>query len=160
MLPAERIPESRQAQELLRTLFPDALAFLRLPYEAQWAEAESRLRTVEQLRLLADLQRLAGSEFVAEVQRTHDTYGKVLGLGQRRDSRPPVHHGQGSRVTMELDGDAPLDSSAKREMRFALSRAIAQYALKVVAFSDESDGQLHALLAPIKELQALRRSGR
>jgi hypothetical protein len=158
MLPSERIPEARQAQDLLRTLFPDALAFLRLPYEAQWAEGDSRLRTIEQLRLAADLQRLAGGEFLAEVQRTHEIYGRVLGLGRHRDSRPPLR--EGPRGMAELDDDAPLDSTTKRELRFALSRAIAQYALKIVALSDEEDALVHELLAPLQELQALRRSGR
>jgi hypothetical protein len=153
MLPAEHVPAARQAQELLRTLFPDALAFLRLPYEAQWAEADSRLRTIEHLRLGADVQRLGGSEFLAEVQRTHEAYGRVLGLGRHREARPREAGG-------EPEDDAPLDSATKRELRFALARAIAQYALKVVAFSDENDALVPRLLAPLRELQAARRNGR
>jgi hypothetical protein len=142
MLPIEQTHEARQAQELLRTLFPDALAFLRLPYEAQWAESESRLHTIEQLRLTADLHRLAGAEFLAEVRRTHEVYGKVLGRG--RDGRDSAD-------------DLPLDSATLRELRFALARAIAHYALKIVALADEDDELVRRVLAPIEDF---RRKGR
>lgn len=149
MLPVEQTPEARQAQELLRTVFPDALAFLRLPYEAQWAEGEHRLHTIEQLHLTADLHRLAGAEFLAEVRRTHELYGRVLGLSRSRDGREP-------REPREAD-DLPLDSATLRELRFALSRAIAQYALKIVALADDDDELVRRVLAPI---EGLRRRGR
>lgn len=146
MLPVEQTQEARHAQDLLRTLFPDGLAFLRLPYEKQWEEGENRLRTVEQLRLTADLHRLAGAEFLAEVRRTHELYGKVLGLPRHTDGRDG----------READ-DSPLDSATLRELRFTVSRAISQYALKIVALADDDDQLVRRVLAPIEDL---RRKGR
>ncbi len=146
MLPIEQTQEARHAQNLLRTLFPDGLGFLRLPYEKQWEEGENRLRTIEQLRLAADLHRLAGAEFLAEVRRTHELYGKVLGLSRGADGP------QASQAD-----DAPLDSATLRELRFAVSRAISQYALKIVALADEDDQLVRRVLAPIEDL---RRRGR
>lgn len=146
MLPVEHTHEARQAQELLRTIFPDGLAFLRLPYEVQWAEGENRLRTIEQLRLTADLHRLAGAEFLTEVRRTHDIYGKVLGLVPSPESRD-------ARSGREGDDDLALDNATIRELRFALSRAIAQYALKIVALADDDDELVRRVLAPIEDLR-------
>ncbi len=146
MLPVEQTQEARHAQDLLRTLFPDGLAFLRLPYEKQWEEGENRLRTIGQLRLTADLHRLAGSEFLTEVRRTHELYGKVLGLPRQTDGRD----------AREAD-DSPLDGATLRELRFAVSRAISQYALKIVALADEDDQLVRRVLMPIEDL---RRKGR
>lgn len=146
MLPIEQTQEARHAQDLLRTLFPDGLAFLRLPYEKQWEEGENRLRTIEQLRLTADLNRLAGTEFLTEVRRTHELYGKVLGLPRSTDGRDG-----------HAADDAPLDSATLRELRFTVSRAISQYALKIVALADEDDQLVRRVLAPIEDL---RRKGR
>jgi hypothetical protein len=146
ILPAELLTEARQAQQLLRTLFPDALAFLRLPYEAEWAQSESRLRTIEQLRLTADVERLAGAEFLAEVRRTHELYGRVLGLPRPREPLP--------------EPELPLDSATLRELRFALARAIARYALRIVAIFEQDGELLQQLLAPLQEVQELRRGGR
>ena len=146
MLPVEQTQEARHAQDLLRTLFPDGLAFLRLPYEKQWEEGENRLRTIGQLRLTADLHRLAGPEFLTEVRRTHELYGKVLGLPRQTDGRD----------AREAD-DSPLDGATLRELRFAVSRAISQYALKIVALADEDDQLVRRVLMPIEDL---RRKGR
>ena len=53
--------------------------------------------------------------------------------------------------------DLPLDSATLRELRFTVSRAISQYALKIVALADEDDQLVRRVLAPIEDL---RRKGR
>ena len=53
--------------------------------------------------------------------------------------------------------DAPLDSATLRELRFAVSRAISQYALKIVALADEDDQLVRRVLMPIEDP---RRKGR
>ena len=79
-LPAERYPSAQEAARLRQAIFPDGLSFLKLPYEAEWAESQRRLELIASKGWEADLQRLIGAEFVTEVKRCHKDYGEVLGI--------------------------------------------------------------------------------
>lgn len=133
MLPEAEVPRVRRAHDLLRLLYPDALGFLKLPYEQEWAESGNRLRLIERLKLADEINALAGPEFLAQVRRAHDTYGKVLGIAG--ESTP----------------DSSSESAHVRELRAALGRAISHYALKVVSMSDDDPVQARRLLAPLAE---------
>jgi hypothetical protein len=86
-LPAEHHPKARRAQELQKKLFPDGLAFIKLEYGAQWAEAEQRLQLIHKEKLTAELEALIGSEFVAELQRCHALYTEMVGVSQPKKLR-------------------------------------------------------------------------
>lgn len=136
LLPESEVPRVRKAHDLLRLLFPDGIAFLKLPYEQEWSESGNRLRLIDRLRLGEDLDALAGPEFLAQVRRAHDLYGRTLG------------------VSGETAPDSgPQEGAHVRELRMALGRSISHYALKVLSLADDDLPQVRRLLAPLAEHQ-------
>jgi hypothetical protein len=133
MLPESEVPRVRRAHDLIRLMFPDGLAFLKLPNEQEYAESGNRLRMIERLKLADEIDLLAGAEFLAEVRRTHDLCGKGLGL-------------PGS-VTQAPTGENPH----LKELRLSLGRCISQYALKVLSMSDEDTTSIRRMLQPLSE---------
>jgi hypothetical protein len=139
-LPADRYPDAARASELNALLFTDGLRFLTLPWKTQWAEGDKRLRQIDEQKLAADLDRLAGPAFLAEVRRTHEVYGKALGIAAPLPESPA----------------APTLGEPLLELRRALKR----YALQVVATVDEDSAEsIQAAvqaLAPIEEARPTR----
>jgi hypothetical protein len=119
-LPAGEHKRAKRAAELLDLIYPDGLQFLTLPYSAEWAEGEKRLRLIEDDELAEDLDALAGPEFLAEVRKAHKLYGEAIGI-----TKPS---GEAKRVNL-VD---PLR---------ALGRAITQYALQVIAMVDDEKAE-------------------
>ncbi len=78
-LPAE-IEEAGQAARLYARIFPDGLAFLRLPYERQWAESEQRLALIADEEMGAAVAELVGDFVLNELRDAHADYGRVLGI--------------------------------------------------------------------------------
>jgi hypothetical protein len=134
MLPELEYPKVRRAHDFMRLLFPDALGFLKLPYEQEWSESGNRLRMVDRLKLTDEIGLLAGPEFLTEVKRAHELYGKVLGIGGGA-----------------MSGAVAAESANLRELRSALARSISHYALKVLSISDDDPVQARRLLAPLAE---------
>lgn len=143
-LPANEHKRAKRAAELLDVIYPDGLHFLTLPYNAEWAEGEKRLKLIEEDELKAELDELAGPEFLAEVQKAHRLYGEAIGVTK--------HEGDGKPVNL-VD---PLR---------VLGRAITQYALQVIALVDDtaaSAALVKRALQPIDEhrADAARRAAR
>jgi len=131
-LPQSEYPLATRAAELHQLMFPRGLTFLTLPYPEEWAEGEKLLRTIEENNLEADLNKIAGPEFLTEVRAAHHVYGAALGV---------------TRAT-----EAPVDVSLAAPLR-TVQRAIVNYAVKLVAMADEEDEStmtmVRAALAPI-----------
>lgn len=160
MLPESEVPRVKRAHELLRLLFPDALGFLRLPHESEWVESDRRIRSVDKLSLLSDLDAIAGSEFFIEVRRTHEQYCRALG---RKPDGTPVDVERGPK-----DRDKDLrdsgESLAVRDQRMHVARCISAYAVKVLALTPDDVKDYQAVkrwLAPLAAYQRAetRRSG-
>lgn len=139
-LPHERYPEAIEAAQLGVLLFPDGLRFLTLPWKAQWAEGDKRLRQIDEQGLAAAIERLAGRMFLDEIRRTHEAYGKVLGVSAPLPEAPaPATLGE------------PL---------LELRRALKRYAVQVVATADEDSADsvraVERALAPIEEARVAR----
>lgn len=100
-LPVEHYPRAREAGELLRTLFPDRLSFLKLEYGAQWTEAEQRLQLIKQERLTPALEALVGPEFVAELHRCHALYTQMVGVAQPKKGRKKLPDLRALRLTTQ-----------------------------------------------------------
>lgn len=135
-LPQTHWPKAARAAELIAILFPDGLAFITLPYAEEWAEGDKRLGLIDERGLGTDIDALAGSEFLAEVRRAQARYADVLNVHK------PVG-GAGGDLTDPLR---------------ALGRAIATYALQVVAMSDGSPSSIRIVrqvLKPIDDLRAV-----
>lgn len=138
-LPADRYPTVTEAARLRQTLFAEGLSFLKLPYEAEWAESQRRLDLIASQGWDTDLQRLAGSEFLTEVKRCHKDYGEVLGI-----TRPL--------------SPMPLEVNLADGLR-KLTAAITRYTVKLCASYDEDataewQKAVWGALRPIDELRA------
>lgn len=133
-LPSDENPKAKRAAELLDLIYPDGLQFLTLPYNAEWAEGEKRLKLIEDEELAADLNELAGPEFLAEVKKAHKLYGDAIGI-----TRPA--------------GEGPVNLVDPLR---ALGRAITQYSLQVVATVDESQASISTAKGALKPIDDTR----
>jgi len=124
------------------------LAFLRLPYEQQWAQSEQRLRQLADDELGNAVESLVGDFVLAELREAHAEYGRVLGI-------------------TDAKAGAPVAPNMLEQLR-AVQQAIASYALQLVAAA-HADTELVAsvrkALRPLDELrqaqaQARRAGGR
>lgn len=80
LLPAERYPESAQAQEILDTVFSDGLGFITIKPEKEWEEANIRLGLLESRGFNPTIEALGGKPFLDELAFAHAQYGEVLGI--------------------------------------------------------------------------------
>lgn len=75
----EDIAEALEARALLGELYPDGLSFILLPYELEWNQSDIRLARIAET--LGDrIRGLGGNVFIDALRRSHDAYGKLLGL--------------------------------------------------------------------------------
>lgn len=87
-LPPERHPLAARAEELLDAIFPEGLGFLSAKMDAQWNATEELLHLIDTEGLQADVDRIAGAEFLAEVRLAHAEYGKALGITAPKAPQP------------------------------------------------------------------------
>ncbi len=132
-LPKGSSPLVARAEELLSKLFPDGLKFLSLAMDLEWAVSEALLARIDAEHFAADINAIAGPEFLAEVRAAHVAYGQVLGLTTPDSKR--------------------AESAALVEPLRDLMRAIADYALQIAATVDrdrrETIEAARAALAPL-----------
>jgi hypothetical protein len=144
-LPVDTYPEALRAQEIVSTLFPNGLGFLTLPMEAEWSVSDELVKRIEEDGLAADINALAGPQYLAEVKAAHLVYGEVLGITKAK--APPAE------MTPLLE---PL-----REV----GRAIGDYMLQVLATADrERPDTIKSARAALRPLDrhredAARRAG-
>ncbi|UJR84200.1 hypothetical protein [Sandaracinus amylolyticus] len=73
-----------RAEQLLAAYFSDGVQFVTLAYEAEWVYGEQLLERFDEEGALADIERLAGAEFVANVREQQAALGAALGLTGKR----------------------------------------------------------------------------
>ncbi len=134
----ENYPRARRAAELEQVVFPAGLSFLKLAYNAEWAESEKRLARIDE-GLAADLVALAGDDFLAEVRAAHAAYGEALGITRAKG--------------------APRASVSMVEPLRAFARALRDYTVKIVGQIELDDPAsvafARAALRPLDDLRAL-----
>lgn len=133
MLPANEYPDAQRANELVTVLFADqGLSFLNETYPVQWTTADTILKRIDDDGLAADINRIAGSEFLENVRKRHAKYGTMV-----------------QNILIKADGNH-VDLGA--EVR-TLGNAIVAYATKVCAHVEDDDeksfGEARAALHPI-----------
>ena len=124
---SEEDAKSRLARQVEAGLFQDGLPFLKSNYPSAWAEADERLRWLEDAELDGAFGRLGGAEFLRELRVAHKAYGEVLGMSIRE----------------------PLDGLVGKVREYVLL-----VAADGQASADE--GKTLRLLAPLIELESLR----
>lgn len=138
-LPAALYSKAPRAAEIHRHLFAGGLDFLTLMYRSQWAESERRLHLVATKDFAADIDALAGPEFLAEVKRTQKLYGEALGLTKAEEAAP------------DLKLTEPLR---------AVGAAVVDYALQLLAWSRADlsvEAAVRRALKPIDDARAANR---
>ena len=78
-LPVATFPKAARARLLVDLISPDR-AWLNLSFAAQWAESNKRIQRIDDEGLAADIDALAGKEFLVEVRSAHAEYGAALGM--------------------------------------------------------------------------------
>jgi hypothetical protein len=140
-LPPDIYPIALRARELLQLLFPDRLAFTQLHYPSQWAEAQKRLNNIQTHSLAIDIDHIAGPEYLAEVRRTHERYGEIVGTSQAKG--------------------APTTLPELAEPLRRLGRAIAGYGIQMVALYFSGDeptrARVRRALHPLDHYRAAAR---
>lgn len=120
LLRASEYPDAARAGQLITLLFGDAgLSFLKESYPVQWSTADTILQRIhEDPQLKADINRIAGSEFLEHIQKRHLEYGAMV-----------------KRLLTKGSGDSV---NLGAEVR-ALGRSIVAYATQVCASADDDD---------------------
>ena len=79
-LPVERNPCLDQASALMALVFPDALAFTKLPYRIEWQQSKVRLDAIEREGHEKTFKQLGGAAFLANIIEAQAAYGIALGI--------------------------------------------------------------------------------
>lgn len=135
-LPADHYPKAARALEIHAALFENGLDFLTLPYKSQWAEGDRRLKLMEERGYAADIEALAGHEFLAEVKRTQKVYGQVLGVTKAEEM--------------------PLEVGLLEPLR-DVGRAVVDYNLQLLAWASDvpkAVAKVKKALKPIDDQRA------
>jgi hypothetical protein len=61
-------------------VFPDALAFTKLPYRIEWQQSKLRLDAIEREGHEKTFKQLSGSAFLANITEAQEAYGIALGI--------------------------------------------------------------------------------
>ena len=132
-LPVATYPRADRARAIVTAIAPDR-AWLKLPYAAEWAESDKRLKRIDADGLAPELDALAGPEFLAEVRAAHAEHGLALGI------KSPIAR--------------PAEVSLADPLR-AVALSVVRYARAVVGGLDEDDAasvdRTRAALAPIDD---------
>lgn len=133
MLPTNEYPDAQRATELLTILFADSgLSFLIESYPVQWTTADTLLQRIQKDNLAADIDRIAGPDFLDNIRKRHARYGQM------------IQHSLVKSLELQVD--------LSDELR-VLGHAIVAYATKICAHVDEDDkdslAEARAALQPI-----------
>ena len=86
-LPIGLFPRARRAQEIVDSLFGEGgLGFLRDAYVLQWSTMSVLLKRIDNEGLAADIDKLAGSEFLQHIRNVHPRYEAMVRTSLQRDS--------------------------------------------------------------------------
>lgn len=128
-------PDATEAADLQGIIYPTGLKFIQLPYPLQWAESDTRIRSIQENNLDARIEALGGKLYLDEIIAAHAVYGKALGM------------------TKPLQAD-PEEAPGVRKARDAFADKLKRYWINVEGSVDETDPQTQeladALLAPLK----------
>lgn len=133
-LPVADFPKAARARDLVDLLAKDR-EWLKLPYEAEWAQSDKRITKIDDEELGADIDDLAGPEFLKEVRTAHKAYGVALGVTKAAGEAPEVNLAD------------PLR---------ALSRAIARYGLTVAGMADDEAATLAVVRKALRPIDDYR----
>lgn len=134
-LPVATFPRATRARELLDIICPIDRTWLKLIYEAEWAESTKRLGWIEEQGLAKDINELAGPEFLSEVKTAHAEYGIALGV--------------------TVVAPVALATNLAEPLR-ALSRSIGRYTLSVITMAGDDAASIAVVRKALRPIDDLR----
>lgn len=144
-LPADKYPVAKSARRILDIVFADGLTFLTLPYPSEWAESERRLARIDSENLAADIDKVAGKEYLEELRAAHTAYGET--------------------VRAMLTKEEEISSNLLEPLR-VLGRRLSAYSRKLLALADEDEpatiAMVESALRPLvvyRDMEARRAAG-
>jgi hypothetical protein len=137
MLPHDTYPDAKRAVEILYSLFGESgLSFLTESYPEQFAIADSVIRRIDAENMAADIDRLAGKEFLENVRAQHAAYGKM--------------------VQAVLQREETIADELGEHLR-AMGQEVVDYATKVLASIDrDKPASVTAALTALRPIDAFR----
>ncbi len=140
-LPPENNPHLDQARALMTLVFPDALAFTKLPYRVEWQQSKLRLDAIDREGHDKTFKQLGGAAFLENLQQAQAGYGVALGI------------------------TAPVPVEAASEVRarmLAALDAVRDYVSRIAAYAEPelpgSETLAEALLLPLSAWETTRRA--
>lgn len=130
-----------RAEQLLAVYFPEGVGFVQLAYEAEWVHSQQLLERFDDENAVADIERLAGAAFLANVRLQNARLGEAL----------------------DLSGSTPAEKAASTtglaEKINALSAAIADYTRRYAGEVDaDNPASVAAFLDAMQPLDKHRAS--
>lgn len=119
MLPPALYPLAGRAEALEKSLFPRGMSFLKAAMNVEWAASDELLKRIDADQLAAEIDTIAGADFLIEARAAHLEYGQALGITEAHAAAPSVE-------------------ALLKPLR-ALVQAIADYMLQIVATVDRED---------------------
>lgn len=140
-LPVEKNPHLDQANALMALVFPDALAFTKLPYRIEWQQSKLRLDAIEREGHEKTFKQLGGAAFLANLTEAQAAYGIALGI------TVPATQESASEVGTRL---------------VAILAAVRDYVTRVMAYAEPdvpgSEDLAEALLLPLHGWETTHRA--
>ncbi|MEP7124574.1 MAG: hypothetical protein ABJE95_26840 [Byssovorax sp.] len=134
-LPTDTHPRAARAGELVEIISPGDREWLKLAYDAEWAQSEKRLGWITDQGLTKDINELAGPEFLVEVQAAHVAYGVALAV--------------------TVAAPVALDVTLAEPLR-TLSRSIGRYGLALVTMAGDDEASITVARNALRPIDAYR----
>jgi len=131
------------ANALTAALFAEGVSFVNLPYLGEWAESDLRIKTIHEKKLDVHFRALGGEAFLASLKRTHEAYGKALGITET--SKVPA-------------APAPEVRAALSDTLDTMREYVAKVAASVTKRKPKTAEVAAALLEPITSREVRRRT--
>ncbi len=140
-LPASKNPHLDQANGLMALVFPDSLAFTKLPYRVEWQESKLRLDAIARDGHDKTFKQLGGSAFLANLIEAQEGYG----------------------IALHITVPAPVEATGEVRVRLvAILAAVRDYVNRVSAHAEPdvpgSEELAEALLMPLSVWETTQRA--
>jgi len=156
-LPAARYPKVATAVRALEILVPHGLVVLQAPYVSQHTQLVARLRALDEAGLSAEVEGIAGTEFVTEVRESLELYGEVLGVTAPRVAAPslPDLHASLRRLASAMDDYVAQVLALVRRGRPATLKTVRDALLPIDEFRRLARQRAGSVSAPVETPEKL-----
>lgn len=134
-----RLPDSKEGERanvILAQIFPDGLAFTRLPWREEWVQSDTRLMAIDAQGFAKDIDALGATKILKTLRQAHKDYGVALAITAKAE---------------------PKATATMRDALLELQDALRNYVVQASAIQRKNNAKTlelsEALLAPIATFQ-------